>query len=277
MENYEIIDVRVFDPTKSLFKESRNDRASCTIRFCTSKDTCSLYSVNKCVMNNMFSCRCPYGKTSSESGPTKRARNFYSWISERKQKYENYLNKLYKTEDMLAKVGKYFYLPYAHMSLNSSAPFLASSGFMNSGSPFIHEDNFTLATIKTLIKQRPQALFGGEITTYQKEVVPKFIQHLKECLPNIYNELSKEIDLSSYNISYIGRKALLSSILPGTEIKEGKNTWIWDGTYLISHNAFLGFMPVKFSEHEVKIKPVVNEIIKITNENQVTAHTIFAS
>lgn len=280
MENYEIVDVRVYDPTKALFKENRKDRSSCTIKWCSSKDTCSLYNKGRCVMKNMFTCMCPYGKSTSESGPTSRARAFYSWLAEHKQKYSDYLDKLKGTEDMIAKVGEYYYLPYAHMNLNSGAPFLSSSGFMHSGTPFIHEKAFTAHVVCLLIKQRPQALFGGEITSYQKEVVPKFVQHIRELFPELYNEVSKETDLTRYVVSYVGRKALLSSLEPGTEIKDGKGakyTWIWDGEYLTSHDAFLGFMPVKFSEQTVKLKPLPNEVVIISNENQVTSKTIFIS
>lgn len=110
--------------------------------------------------------------------------------------------------------------------------------------------------------------------------MPKFVQHLRELFPELYNNVSKEIDLSGYVVSYIGRKALLSSLEPGTEVKDGKGnkyTWIWDGTYLTSYDAFLGFMPVKFSEQIVKLKPLPDEVITISNDNQVTAKTIFIS
>ncbi len=281
-KKYEIIDVRVYDPTKSIFKSKASDRAECWIYSCSSKDTCSLYSFGKCVQKDMFNCRCPNGKVSHEYGPTKRARAFRTWISERQTRYAEFLNKLTTTEKLIAKVGDYYYLPYPHMSYESKAPFISNATFMSSGSPFIHEKDFNVKTIEMLLRHRPMAMFGGEITDYRLKEVPLFVKHLKEFFPDIFNEVSKTVNLQSYITSFsnIGRKALLSSLKPGTMLqpKKDKNeTWFWDGKFLFSTDAFLGFMPVKFSDHYIKIKPLEKEVITITSEDQVCDGIVFVS
>lgn len=275
----EIIDVSIYDPTKSLFKSKASEPAECRIYLCSNKDNCSLYKINKCIQKNFFVFGCPYGKVNYEKGPTKRARTFFSWLSERKTKYNNTLSVLSSPESVLAKVGEYFYLPYPHMFLNLDVPVLGKATILSSGRPFVHENDFNVNLIIQLLNHRPQSLFGGEITSYQKKELPLFLKHLSEQHPEMFKQVSSVVDIKKYidTFTNIGRKALLSSLLSGTIIEKDQENWLWDGEYLTSSNSYLAFTPVTFTERFVKIKPVKNAVIKITNENQVCEGIVFLS
>lgn len=277
-----IIDAHIYNPAVSIFKTKKSDAAECWVYSCSSSDFCDLYKQKKCVQKKFMGFSCPYGKISYEKGPTRRARSFYSWISNKKELYKNTLDLLTYPENIMAKVGEYFYLPYAHMFLNTSLPVLEKSTVLSSGRPFIHEKDFTVDLISKIIKHRPTAMFGGEISTFQKKELPLFLKHLSEQQPELFNKLKIEVDLTKYISVFtnVGRKALLSSLRSGTEIcpkKDSKEVWLWDGTFLCSTNAYLAFTPVKFEEHYIKIKPKEDSIIVITNENQVDDATIFVS
>ena len=225
---------------------------------------------------------CPYGKINYEKGPTRRARSFSSWITDRKNKYKDTLDVLASPENVLAKIGEYFYLPYSHMFLNSTLPVLDKTTILSPGKPFIHENDFTVDLIVQIIKHKPHAMFGGEITSFQNKELPMFLKHLSEKQPEMFKKVSECIDLTNYvsKFSNLGRKVLLSSLRPGvilTPKKDKKETWVWDGVYLYSDNAYLAFTPVSFEEHFIKIKPKENTHIEVTSEEQVDENTIFIS
>ena len=126
---------------------------------------------------------------------------------------------------------------------------------------------------------RPKAMMGGEITDYQKKEVPKFIKHLSEKMPDTYKELCLKYERAAQiekDYSYIGRKALLSTIAPnvGELVDIHKGSWAWDGKYLTSYNSHASFMLTsKFSE--IRVIPSENVEIKITDDKQVNKNTVF--
>ena len=119
---------------------------------------------------------------------------------------------------------------------------------------------------------------GGEIKSYQKEEVPKFIKHLSEEMPSLFNEIDKEFNgmlsrrMQSY--SYVGRTALLSTINIG-EVKKDDNIWLWDNqkiTLKPNKNMLIWW---EMDIEEITIKPKGDTWIKIHNNNQVNENTIF--
>jgi len=57
------------------------------------------------------------------------------------------------------------------------------------GVAFINDDYFTVDMIQRIMTFKPQAMFGGEITSYQKDEVPKFLRDLRTYYPEIFKEL----------------------------------------------------------------------------------------
>ena len=207
---YKIVSAHVSDPTKSIFKQPANTKASCSTVSCC-LDSCPLRDAGECTLKGIFPTRCPYGRVSYEEGPTRRAKSFHGWVEERKEKHEG-VPSLKSPKDKIAFIGDWVYLPYAHMTMCESVPFMEHSHLFFSGTPFIKKENWNLSTIKTLLNFRPHALMGGEIKTYQKEVVPKFLVHLKEEAPDIWKELIAERPELDQNVSHVGRKALVKTL-----------------------------------------------------------------
>jgi ribosomal protein S17E len=167
------------------------------------------------------------------------------------------------------------------MTMNEFVPFPSKETVFTKGNCFLPKQNFTIDNIINICEFRPYAMMGGEITSYQKEEVPKFIKHLSEIMSNIYNELCSKYDRAKIVVdtySHIGRKAILNTINPnvGKLIDIHKGEWIWDGEYLTSFNSKASFLLVnKFSE--MRIKPEEGCEIIITDNNQVNENTKFLS
>jgi len=263
-----IVHANVYDPSRSIFKGSNNDKAECQTIDCSNHENCELLKRGECaIRSGLFGGSCPHGKYHKETGYTRRARAFHGWISERKEKYKGVA--FLDAPKRLGSVGDAIYLPYPHMK---DAVGLFSDNL------FIPLSQFTVENVKRLCERRPQAMMGGEITSYQAEIVPKFVMHLSESMPKLYTELCKTYPRAAKLMaehSNIGRKALLSTVVPNggvlTDIHGGN--WIWDGEYLTMTNRKASFMLVDHSE--VRIKPIEGETVKICSEHQVSSKTVF--
>jgi hypothetical protein len=181
---------------------------------------------------------------------------------------------------MMAFIGDYVFLPYSHMDL-ADVGFVQKNIYFNVSCPFLLKENFTVDTVLYLLNFRPQAMMGGEITSYQKEEVPKFVKHLQEISPDLFDkvyEKSEKVRAIIQTYSYIGRKALLTSLTPnvGKFVDIHKGEWTWDGEYITSKNSKAAFVLVDKFE-EIKIKPVPDAVVVITDNNQVNTDTVFLS
>ena len=281
-KEYKVIYAYVFDAARSLFKSSRNDKAKCTVIRCCNFDNCGLYKRGECAwIGGIGYHRCPYGKYNQETGFTKRAKSYSKWIREKKEKYKDVPKGLGSHSKVMAVVGDYLFLPYSFMTLNKSIPFLAHSSLFSGGNCFLPKTSFTIKNIINMCEYSPQALMGGEITSYQQEQIPKFIKHLSEQMPDLFEELCKEYPRAQEEVekySYIGRKALLKTLVPnvGEFVDIHKGNWRWDGKYLISKNSKASFMLVnKFSE--IRLVPDEESVVEITDDSQVGEDTVFMS
>jgi hypothetical protein len=263
-----IIHANVYNPKKALFKDT-NDRAECQTINCSNSENCDLYKRQQCaIRNGLYRTPCPYGKWITEEGYTKRARKFSSWIAERKEKYKDV--GFLKAATKLGIVGEYVFLPYDYIG--------GTQGLGLKNNIFIKLEEFTEEYIIDICERRPLDMMGGEIKSYQKEIVPLFLIHLKEIMPDIYRKLS-EIWLPAKkiveNYSNVGRKALLSSIRPNgpafVDCHGGE--WIWDGTYLTMTNRQSALTFVKSCEQ--RLKPYPDVVVKISSDEQVDENTIF--
>jgi len=280
-KNKEIIYAHVTNPADSIFGDIKNHRAECETIRCSNKDSCGLYKRGECSFRRILGwAKCPYGFVSQEIGFTKRARKYHFWIKERKDKYHDVLNSLKNHSDKIAFVGDYVFLPYAYMTNNESIPFLAHGGAFRHGNCFLSKEHFTIDNIINMIEFKPHALMGGEITDYQKKEIPKFLNHLKEMYPAIYEEVLKRksgIEDKTNSLSPIGRKAYLKTIKQGTVF--GKDDrWIWNGECFISDSATVLSTPrgIKYEAKEIKLKPEKNQIVEIEREDQVDDNTEYA-
>jgi hypothetical protein len=271
----------VFTPHNALFKSSRKEHAEIQVILCGRPDACELLKRGECTYRSSFGWHaCPYGHYRKDEGFTSKARAYMIWVNDQKKKYEG-VPYLKEHSDVLAFIGDYVFLPYSHMDMADVGFIQKNTGFLGHGCAFLKKELFTIQNIEYLIHFRPQAWMGGEITTYQKEEVPKFVKHLQEKCPGLFKELL-EYDPTIQSIidaySYKGRKAVLQTLTPNigkfTDIHKGE--WIWDGEYLTSLNAHASFMLVdKFDE--IKVKPKSKAVVTITEDSQVNEKTEFLS
>lgn len=169
--------------------QKKSDRAEYYIYHCKI-DECPLLEKNECIHAGLLS-RCVYGGLEIVKGPTKRSKKFYDFQKNCPKSPRTTLRP--PTTQCMEYVGNYVWLPYPHMTMCESVPFKEHSHLFLSGLPFLPKENFNIDTIKTLVKFRPQALFGGEITSYQKHVIPIFLYHLKHYHPELFDQLDKSI------------------------------------------------------------------------------------
>lgn len=116
---------------------------------------------------------------------------------------------------------------------------------------------------------------GGEISSYQKECVPKFCDQLKRFMPDMYTrvcEIYPEIRSLVENIDYTGKRAKLMTLLPG-KVELSTDILQWDGELLHGEGHQISFWNLK--DEEVTIIPNENTMVKICDNSTVTDETEF--
>ena len=269
---------------RSLFKQPANSKSQLVVVSCCKSDDCTFFKRNECILLDtaIFNrSSCPYGKKQYTTGYTKRARKNYSWVKKYQEKYKDILGGLHSPTDVMAKVGEYIYLPYAHMNMNKRLPLERHSSAFGSGDKFLKMSDFTPDMIKIIVDFHPHAMMGGEILSYQREIVPIFVQHLKENFPAIYKEANEIAELDRYIkvFSHIGRLAYVHTLKTGCEIWKKDSPaekWTWDGEYLRSTTQTLSFPITRdYDQLEMTMLPTETTTITITSNDQVCDMTKF--
>lgn len=239
MDEFELIHASVYDPSKpGIFgKAKKSEHATYSKLFCKCK-SCPLRQESKCIALNFFGS-CPYGKFVTGTGPTSRSKSFREWIMSHESEFQP-LQKFSMATSKLAFVGEYVWLPYPHMDLCRQVPFMRHSSFFVSGLPFILASEWSLKNVINLVDFRPQALMGGEISSYRLESVPKFLGHLREVDTGMWNSLTKARPELDTTPNYVGRTAIVKTLKPGIEIgpKDARYPveWRWDGKALTTNS-----------------------------------------
>jgi hypothetical protein len=224
---------------------------------------------------------CPYGRIRSETGYTKRARAFSPWIRERQEKYKG-IRRLDYPPCKMAIIGDYIYLPYAHMDMNEALPFLSHGGAFRVGCSFLPLEHWNVDTVISLLDFYPRAMMGGVISAYQKESVPKFLLHLREVMPDTWEQLihlRPELDVIP---NHIGRKAYLRTLAHPikwiTKHDKYQVVWKWNGTTLSTHSMHAynkTWGDIELEAISLIGTPKSNAIIKVQSNDWVTEDTEF--
>lgn len=259
----------IFDPTKSIFKQSKNEKAALFEIFCKDKEKCDIYKqCNSCILTGGLGS-CVYGRKTMTNGFSKRSIKFNSWIREKTEANKDYTGKLSSLTafQRVFKIGEYLYLPYSFMTgtWNLDTYPLKSS--------WVKLEEVTPELLERICNARPQALMGGEIRDYQEKSVPKFLFDLKTFYPDIFDLVPDHHKLRIENINFIGRKADITTCNPG-KYKFGNYMWNWDGEILSSNGESLLWPPAK-GETNITIKPQLNSPVVITDNSQVGENTKF--
>lgn len=272
------IHANIYDPTKiKFFKTKANEKAELRTVTCARSADCQVYARGECIALNMFS-RCKHGREVREEGHTRRHSKYRQWINEAAKRVEG-VGTLKMATPKVARVGDFMWLPYAHMGIALTGEIRLIGSWHND---FLPAEEFTVDLIVRLCTARPRAMFGDEITSYQKESVPQFVSHLAEMYPEMLAEAaarSERIREIIASITKVGRKARLLTLTPNVgTFRNREREWVWDGTYLATKDekSALGdsiCMPVKAAE--IRIKPVEDAVVTITDDGQVNANTVF--
>lgn len=274
-----LIDYRIYDPSRpTLFKSSKNDRAECRLLYCTGHEKCDAYKEGCCVMWKFNGQRCPYGTKTYESGYTRRAGKFYDWIKERRKRVEG-IEQL-DDQKVVCKIGEYIYLPYPHWTLASNVQLSENErgGFFSEGTQFIQQERFTTEFFESIVTAHPQAMMGGEIRSYQKEVVPRMVLHMEEVFPKFFDTWAERYPKTAERFAvrnYVGRKAVITTLKVGATIPDRKGEMMWDGTHIIIDDYDDAFLPIKCERAKVVAVPKQNATIEITSNDQVDKDTKF--
>lgn len=269
-----LIAATVYDPGRpSLFgKGKKNERAEFRQIHC-SCESCPLRANRQCVQIAFMGRRCPYGTFHTESGPTQRARGYYSWTSER-EKIAREHGWLSVAAHKMAFIGDYVFLPYSHMNMNKDIPFVYGT--------FLKREDWTIENVLTLIDFKPQALFGGTISSYRTEQIPLFISHIRECDKDMWAKLIAVRPALNTEPSYVGRKALLRTLAYPITISPYDNrypvSWSWDGEKATTidvdgYYAIWGKIPAKAIA--LSIVPTENATVVVKDNAWVTPETVF--
>lgn len=270
-----IVDWRLYNPANGLFAK-KNDCAEFRIIRCTGYGNCDAYKSGNCIMFKFSHEKCPYGKKTLEKGYTQRARKFHSWIEERRNRMKDVPQ--LSEQKKICKIGDYIYFPYPHWTIDRNVPASKRSGLFQSGQQFICIEQFTIDFFEKIVNAKPQAIMGGEIKSYQKEVVPKIVLHISEEMPEFYHEwkskypdTEKKFDLHDF----VGRSAKIKTLKVGCLIVNGNKKMRWDGEYMQFEDYKLLLFDFPYDCVELKVRPTDNATIKITNNNQVCETTEF--
>jgi hypothetical protein len=276
MENSELIDYRLYNPSNSIFKGSGNDKAKFTRLYCSNSSNCGAFKQGACPMWNFGGEKCPYGRKTIEEGYTKRARKFHAWIQERK----NLVKEIKQLADCkkMCMIGEYIYLPYPYWTLDRSIKVEKRSSLFSSGQEFIKKELFTIDFFQQLVTAQPKAFMGGLITSYEEKVVPKIINHCREVMPEFFTEWENKYPKTAIkfkDINHVGRKARANTLKIGCEIQIDNKTAIWNGNEFVFGNFPILFSPIKAAKTYVKIVPTEGASVEITDNAQVCESTEF--
>lgn len=258
-----------------------NSVLEASVLSCDRAETCSFFKNDTCLNIRRFGgTGCKFGEVRNVRGYTQRAQK-YMTFKKKWQDHDKY-GKLSLAKNKLGLIGDVIVFPYPYVNIEEydGKLVLRNPGFSN-GKQFISKEEFTLEFIKEICEFKPQAMMGGTIAAYEKEVIPLFLAHLKEVIPTLYEEFSNKYTEYSEKVNYVGREALLHTLNPSTVYYTSRRypkfneEWEWDGEYLTYKNGYVRSFNIakEYEEIEIRLKPTTDTVIKITEETQVNENT----
>lgn len=263
----------VYNPRTSVFGRSKSAKAKSYTVTCGASDRCELLSRGECAARSGFG-GCLYGRQSTQTGWTPKAQKFSQWIRDQKDANEG-VGSLSAPRKMLAVVGDHVWLPYAHVGAAFNGGDAYKAGWRDA---FVPLEDFTPETIARICNAKPRALFGGVITTYQRDEVPRFVAHVAERFPGLLDEackVSPNVAAIRASLTNVGRKARLVTTLPWPKL--GRHGWAWDGEWLTlsGEAAKSATILMDFKAIDARMRPGPEETVVIVDDAQVGPDTVF--
>lgn len=277
----EIINVGLYGG-KSIFG-GRETPLEASIISCDKHNSCSYFQNDTCLAVRSMSGGCKFGSVSDVKGFTSRAQKYHTFKS-KWTSHEQY-SKLKSPSRKLGLIDGVVVFPYPYINIkeNEEGRIEVMRVSWSSSMSYIDYDKFTVDLIYKICTFKPQAMMGGEIVGYQREIVPEFITHLKEVMPDRYEEFIGKYEGFSDKIDHVGRKAYLTTVKPSvvyyksSQYPKFNEEWVWDGEHLHYDSGYVSSVNIT-SDYEVvefKIKPSSKSIVKISDNNQVNDDTVF--
>lgn len=252
----------------------KNEKEQLTKVYVLNEDGENLLEEGKIVCLNTFrGYYDPYFKIEKTTGFTSRAKNYGKLHNEMIKQYPELERKLTNVSAMLMDYVDYIYisLPYLDNYVNPLTK--DKESFLNEN--FIYKEKFTPEFVKTLVEYVPISLMGGEITSYRKEELPRFLSELKLTFPELYKEVLAISDVAKTlveDITYAGKEAYLYTLNSGeVEVKLNildKQVFYWDGNTL-TNEVEIAFGNVLSQT----ITPNKDTIVKIVSNDTVNENT----
>lgn len=260
--------------------------------FCDRADVCSYYKQGKCLnCRALFSSRCMYGRVVTTKGYTRRAAKYYDF----KKKYQEdpvYNRLSYPYDCYAAAIGDTLYIRTGYVDVRArrendekwrrdiNGYLVLDCGF-GSHYVFLPFEKATNDLLKSIFDYRPHAMMGGVITDWEDKRVPQILQDMKKCVPEIYARFTAEYPEYIYEDNFIGKRALVSSLKPGTEFRVKNALWRFDGEYVesvdeISIGSSSPWWLQDGTMTKVRIKVNPKMTVEINDNSIVDADTIFA-
>jgi hypothetical protein len=176
--------------------QKQNEKTRLERYYCKRND-CPLLKRGECIHLGFLSS-CVYGVTTIDETKTKRSKSYSHDLQQLKELSKDFPNTKSCRSQCLEYIGDYIYLPYSHMDMSqcqlmggTQVPFVRNSSLFINGVPFLQKDLFTPEMVVNICQLRPTAIIGGEITSYQKEVIPLFLLHLQLKDKKLFKEATK--------------------------------------------------------------------------------------
>lgn len=253
---------------------------------CDKYHTCSYFENQQCMkVRSIGGGTCQFGRVDTVKGYTSRAKKYRDFKNEWTN-HEQY-NKLTSPAKKLGLIDGFVVFPYPYVNIETQEDgelkILGPIMFGRDRTAFIPLGKFTPDFIHQLCSFRPQAMMGGEISDYRQKIVPMFIAHLKEVLPDKYEELISAYSSYGAKVNYVGRTALLRTLQPSLVQFKSKNypdlneEWHWDGNYLTYKGGYVSKFNVTkdYEIEEIRIKPSEKSTVTVSSNDQVTSQTVF--
>ena len=266
----------LYDPASSIFKTSKNEKSKGFSIACEKSEECSLLKKGICIYKG--ACPCPYGKKHTYLGFSQRASKYYTWIADFRNEHKDTIDVNLNKPTKLCYFIDYVYLPLSYWNVKGehSSVIEKSGGFLSHNEFIIKKDIFNAEFIlNEIINYRPKTWFGNDdIKEYIDKEVPKFLRQLKSLDLELFNKVKELSDNKElFNLSDIGRTALLNTINPNCTVKINNELWFYDGEYLSSNKKSVFIIDGKYSE--IRIKPTNDVKVIITEDGQVNENTEF--
>lgn len=245
------------------------------ITYCDKYKVCTFYAKGKCFCAGRLKQNCKFGHKQNIQGYTSRAKKYSEF--RKKYKEDECYGKLDEPNNIIGQIDDIFVLNTGYLYEDNNKGYYIDTHLGISPLVYVSKEKFTNKLIKLICDAKPKTIFeNSEIKAYQEKIIPRFLYELKIEFKEIYRNFIKEYpEYENKKMNFVGRKAYISSLKDGTNLKNDKGDFIKNGLYLECKKWRSAFLPFNAEETELRIKITEKMTTEITDNNQVDENTRF--